>query len=128
MRRREALTPDLTPLIDVVFLILIFFLVSSVFKKEELALLLNLPKSDQVEVQMPKENIDIELTLDEIAFAGKKVSFSALDTLLAQIEDKERAVVLRIDAKVEYARIVKLFDSLKKHELNNIALLNEKVK
>ena len=34
----------LTPLIDVVFLLLIFFLVSSVFKKEEFALL-NLPKA-----------------------------------------------------------------------------------
>jgi len=43
MKRREHIAPDLTPLIDVVFLILIFFMVSSTFKKEELALLLTLP-------------------------------------------------------------------------------------
>ena len=36
-RSRETLSPDLTPLIDVVFLLLIFFMVSTVFKKEELA-------------------------------------------------------------------------------------------
>ena len=45
MKRREPLTPDLTPLIDVVFILLIFFIVSSVFKKEELALMLSLPVS-----------------------------------------------------------------------------------
>jgi len=45
--RREQLSMDLTPLIDVVFLLLIFFLVTSVFKKDELALLLKLPKSEQ---------------------------------------------------------------------------------
>ena len=32
------LVPDLTPLIDVVFILLIFFIVSSVIKKEELVL------------------------------------------------------------------------------------------
>jgi len=33
MKRREYISPDITPLIDIVFLLLIFFLVSSVFKK-----------------------------------------------------------------------------------------------
>ena len=37
MKRRESLSLDLTPVIDVVFIILIFLIVTSVFKKEELA-------------------------------------------------------------------------------------------
>lgn len=32
-KRRETIAPDLTPMIDVVFILLIFFIVSSVFKK-----------------------------------------------------------------------------------------------
>ncbi|MGK0367028.1 MAG: biopolymer transport protein ExbD, partial [Thermoproteota archaeon] len=55
---REALSFELTPLIDVVFLLLIFFLVTSVFKKEELALLLNLPKASEGKSQQAqKKNI-----------------------------------------------------------------------
>ena len=34
MKRRESLGLDLTPVIDVVFILLIFFIVTSVFKKD----------------------------------------------------------------------------------------------
>lgn len=34
MKRREQLGIDLTPIIDVVFILLIFFIVTSVFKKK----------------------------------------------------------------------------------------------
>jgi len=46
-QRRESIAMDLTPLIDIVFLLLIFFLVTSSFKKEQLALLVKLPKAEQ---------------------------------------------------------------------------------
>ena len=65
--RREYLTPDLTPLIDVVFLLLIFFMVSSVFKKEELALLLNLPKTQEGKSQTQQKSvITRELSKEDI--------------------------------------------------------------
>ena len=50
MKRRESLSLDLTPVIDVVFILLIFFIVTSVFKKEELALMLDLPTSNAKEM------------------------------------------------------------------------------
>ena len=53
MRRREPLNPDLTPLIDILFLLLIFFLATSVFKKDEVAISLSLPK---VQYATKKEN------------------------------------------------------------------------
>jgi biopolymer transport protein ExbD len=59
MRRREPLSPDMTPLIDVVFLLLIFFLVSTSFKKDELALLLNLPTSQASQEMIAKEEVNI---------------------------------------------------------------------
>ena len=63
MKRRESLGLDLTPVIDVVFILLIFFIVTSVFKKEELALMLDLPKSNAKEMEIQKE---------QVHFAGKK--------------------------------------------------------
>ena len=61
MKRRESLGLDLTPIIDVVFILLIFFIVSSVFKKEELALMLDLPTSNAKEMKVDEEQIFIEL-------------------------------------------------------------------
>ena len=60
MRRREPLAPDITPLIDVVFILLIFFMVTSVFRKEEAALLLQLP--DVVAAPLPKEKHEQRLS------------------------------------------------------------------
>ncbi|MFY4744115.1 ExbD/TolR family protein, partial [Aliarcobacter butzleri] len=61
MKRREALSLYLTPVIDVVFILLIFFIVTSVFKKKELALLLDLPTSNAKEMEVKEEQIFIEL-------------------------------------------------------------------
>jgi biopolymer transport protein ExbD len=128
MRRREHISPDLTPIIDVVFLILIFFMVSSTFKKEELALLLTLPKANSATTEIKKEDINIELSVDAVAFKGKKSSFEALDEAFAKVEDKKKPVNVRIDKSVTYERVTKLLDLLNKHGLNNLALENKKEK
>ena len=125
-KHREFLAPDLTPLIDVVFLLLIFFLVSSVLKREDLAFLLNLPKSQySVEVINPK-NINISLNLDEIYMEDKKIDFEDLDKNLYEIENKNTSVNVRIDEEVKYQRIIKIFDILKKNNFSNIALVSQK--
>jgi len=126
MKRREPLTPDLTPIIDVVFLILIFFMVSSTFKKEELALLLTLPDIKSEAQMIKKEDINIELGKNEVALKGKKVTFGELDISFSNVTDKQKAINVRIDKDVTYERVVKLLDLLNKHGLNNLALENRK--
>ena len=125
MRRREPLSPDMTPIVDVVFLLLIFFLVSTSFKKDELALLLNLPSSEASVEMVKKEEINIELSSVKIALKGKEITFQQLDASLCKVKDKESPINVRIDKEVRYERIMKLFDMLKKYELNNLALINE---
>ena len=125
MRRRESLTLDMTPLVDVVFLLLIFFLVTSVFKKEELALLLNLPAGEQGERATTEKSATIQMDEERIAFNDRVVTLEELDKELAALPDKSVPVVVRIDRNVEYGRIVKLFDLLKKHGLNNLALIEK---
>ncbi|HHD83523.1 MAG TPA: biopolymer transporter ExbD [Campylobacteraceae bacterium] len=122
MKRREHLSPDLTPLIDVVFLILIFFLVSATFKKEELALMLTLPDTQSAAEEIRKEEISIELSTESVAYRGKKVDFESLDRLLEAVKEKSHPVNVRIDKQVPYERVVKLLDLLNKHSLNNLAL------
>jgi biopolymer transport protein ExbD len=126
MKRREPLTPDLTPIIDVVFLILIFFLVSSTFKKDELALMLTLPKSDQATIEIEKQEISLELSQEEIAIKGKKIDFKTLDLMLSKEKQKDKPINVRIQKDVKYERIIKLFDILKKYDLNNLALETKK--
>lgn len=122
-KRRELLTPDITPLIDVVFILLIFFIVSSVFKKEELALTLALPESSAKEMDVEIKQLNIELSDESLAYLGKVISFDELDTKLENILKKDKPVIVRIDKDVKYERIVRVLDILQKHSLNNLALV-----
>jgi len=124
-KKREPLTPDLTPLIDVVFILLIFFIVSSVFKQEELALHLDLPSSSAKEHEIEPKQLNIELSPTSLAYLGKVISFKELDFKLSQVIKKDKPVIVRIDKDVKYSRIVKVLDILQKYSLNNLALVTE---
>lgn len=127
-KRRDTISPDLTPLIDVVFILLIFFIVSSVFKKEELALVLDLPSSQAQELEVDVKEISIEINKDKIAIFGVKVTLEELDKKLSEIKNKKKTIIVRIDKNVIYERIVKILDTLQKYELNNLSLVTQKDK
>lgn len=128
MKRRESLGIDMTPVIDVVFILLIFFIVTSVFKKEELALVLDLPSSSAKEKEVSKDEIFIELSPTKLAIKGIEVSFESLEDNLKEVKDKTKPMIVRIDEKVQYKRVVKVLDLLQKYNLNNLALITEKQK
>ncbi len=124
--KRETITPDLTPLIDVVFILLIFFIVSSVFKKEELALVLDLPSSQAQALEIKEKEIFIELSSDKLALFGEEISLEDFDKQLSKIDNKKRTIIVRIDKNVEYQRVVKILDTLQKYDLNNLSLVTKK--
>ena len=128
MKRRESLGIDLTPVIDVVFIILIFFIVTSVFKKDELALILDLPTASAKELKVDENQVFIELSQDKLAIKGIEVSFESLEDNIKAIENKQRSVIVRIDKKVEYQRVVKVLDLLQKYEVTNLALVTNQEK
>ncbi len=125
MKRRENLPIDLTPLIDVVFILLIFFIVSSVFKKEELALILDLPSSHAKEVEVDVKQVAIELSPTKLAYKGKEVTLEQLERSFENVLDKKQAVLFRIDKKVSYEKVVEVLDLLQKYNLNNLALITQ---
>jgi biopolymer transport protein ExbD len=124
--RREAIAMDLTPLIDMVFLLLVFFLVTSTFKKDELALLLKLPKTEQGAGSEKKfDQMTIELTNEDLAVNGKKTSMEELPSTL-QAAKKDALINLRVDGDVKYQRLVKVLDLLQLNKLENINLITDK--
>ena len=80
-KNKEELNLDITPLIDVVFLLLIFFMVSTTFKHEsEINIVLPTASNESVEI---KENIiDIGLDMDgKIYINGKVLKNSEFETI-----------------------------------------------
>ncbi|MDD2698713.1 MAG: biopolymer transporter ExbD [Arcobacteraceae bacterium] len=126
MKRREPLTLDLTPLIDVVFILIIFFIVSSSFKKENFALNLTLPQGAKSSTMVNKTMVSIELNQNNIAYNGEKIDFLKLQEKLEVIANKQEAITVKIDKSVPYQKVVELLDILQFNNLSNLSLVTEK--
>jgi biopolymer transport protein ExbD len=126
MKRREPLTLDLTPLIDVVFILIIFFIVSSSFKKENYALNLTLPQGVNAAKMIEKKMVTIELNEKDLAFNGEKIDFTKLQQKLEIITDKNDSIIVKIDKSVPYKKVVELLDILQFNNLSNLSLVTEK--
>ena len=124
-KKREPLNQDLTPLIDVVFLLLIFFLVSSVFKDEDLAIFLQLPKTENVIAKKEKSEINIELNQSEIALNGEVISMQDLDNQLFNEKNKKVAIILKVDNDVKYQKLISVIDTFQKHNLFNFSMVTK---
>lgn len=127
-KKREFLQSDLTSLIDVVFLLLVFFMATSVFKKDELALNLTLPKTgDGASKEASKlKLLQFTVTKDKIALNKDVVTLEEAKEKIKQIKNKEIPIELRIDQKVEYQRVIDVLNTLKSQGFYNIELITQK--
>ena len=81
--RRESPAIDLTPLIDVVFMLLIFFMVSTTFKDQSM-IRIDLPKASQQKEEEAQEK-PIDLTIDvqgNFYVNDKRVVNTQIETLM----------------------------------------------
>jgi biopolymer transport protein ExbD len=119
--------PDLTPLIDMVFLLLIFFLLTSFFVRPSIPVAL--PEAAYTEIT---EHQDITITIEKdgtIFLNGKSVSergfVSAMRRLDFSLDDKQ--VVIQADKEVPFGRVIQVMDLTKKAGVKNISFLVEQV-
>lgn len=127
VKKRELISMDLTPLIDVVFLLLIFFIVASEFKKNETILNLSLPDSSSTQKVIEKKDLMIEVSRDKLAYNGNKIDFTNLEKSLSKLK-KDSSLTVKIDKEVKYERVIKLLDILNTLEMKNLLLITKEKK
>ena len=124
-KRTRRIRPDMTPLIDCVFLLLVFFLVTSVFKQDESVLRLILPETQTETKRDTPEGLYIELSETELAFNGQRGTPDELREKAATVQNKKSPVAIKIDKGTTYERIAVILDILQVQKLYNIQLINE---
>ena len=124
-KRTRRIRPDMTPLIDCVFLLLVFFLVTSVFKQDESVLKLILPETQTETKRDTPEGLYIELSETELAFNGHRGTPDELREKAAMVQNKKSPVAIKIDKGTTYERIAVILDILQVQKLYNIQLINE---
>lgn len=108
---------DLTPMLDVVFIMLIFFIVTASFVKEK-ALDVNVPDPDETKQEQSTDNSNILLTVDandEIYLGASRVDTRAVRARIAQLyaENPQAIVIVRADNKSSADTYVQITDAAK---------------
>lgn len=119
---------DLTPMIDVVFLLLIFFLITSIFARPSLPL--NLPEAETARLTQEPE-VSVAVKADgAILLDGREVALAELyPALRARYQGQEkRGITLLSDKGVPFGRVVEVMDQAKKAGAEEISVLAEQKK
>ncbi len=107
---------NLTPLIDVVFLLLIFFMVSTTFTKET-HLSLDLPEAQGAPSQELPEQLEIMVSVDgSYSVNGKALINTSLETLKKALEQtagekRDMPLVITADANATHQSVVRAMDA-----------------
>lgn len=115
-QRSEDVGVNLTPLIDVVFLLLIFFMVSTTFKKET-QINLNLPEADGEQVVTEVNQIEIVISAKgEYAVNNRFLVNNEFETLRAAIKkvgkgDTDLPVIIAADGSAPHQSVVYAMDA-----------------
>ncbi|MBK5929527.1 biopolymer transporter ExbD [Halochromatium salexigens] len=125
--RREIPEINLTPLVDVVFLLLIFFMVTTSFRDEG-RLRLQLPEADAKAV--PAEEIDlVEVMIDRVGrfYVNRQaLAGNDLETLQRALRDAVGAerglpVVIKADARTPHQAVMTVLDAAGQLGLTQVA-------
>ena len=123
-RPKRDYTVDITPLVDIVFLMLIFFMVSTSFKVAS-RLKLELPTSKSQEQVSEKQEVIVSVSPSG-QFYVQDEAVSDLDLrkrILNETKgDPNMRVVLRADAKTQHRYVVRALDVLRGLGMGKVAI------
>jgi biopolymer transport protein ExbD len=108
---------NIVPMIDVIFAILTFFIMASLFLTRSEGLPVNLPQAQTAQTQQQSK---ITVTIDDqgnVFLDQQPIQVEAIATQVkALVGNQERLVVINADEKVEHGRVVAVMDQLRSVE------------
>lgn len=131
--RLEREEPDedvlnLTPLIDMVFLLLVFFMAATTFARAEVEMDLDLPQSQAGKVERETHLIVVNVMRDgRVRVDGREITPDGLRQRLraAAARDKDQAVLIRGDASVQFGVVAMALDACLAAKLSHVSVAAE---
>lgn len=132
-QNKEELSLNLTPLIDIVFLLLIFFMVSTTFTKEN-HLSINLPEADGEVSDAPRQMVEVLIDKDgQYSINGKSLISNKLITLKQAIEkeskgDRSLPFIITADAATPHESVVRAMDAAGQLGFSRLSITSKQAK
>ncbi|MFO7735320.1 MAG: biopolymer transporter ExbD [bacterium] len=128
VQKNKASEVNITPMIDIIFNLLIFFLITAVISQKGMNL--KLPESSTAE-KRSDESLEITVTKDEdIIFNGEKIEKSDVKRLLLEEKNRDSSekasgIVLKSDAEAPFGMFVYVMDVARGLGLENLVIATE---
>ena len=123
VRKRRAPSIIIVSLVDILTILLIFFVVSTTFKRDQPEVQINLPDSKT----STKSSSELDHAIvsvnesDEVRLDGEVIAPEALETAFRNLPATRRAsLALQADRKASFGTIIKVMDALKLAGVKNL--------
>lgn len=124
----EELSINITSMIDVIFILLIFFMVSTQFKKASLPL--DLPRSEETAESEQQDSTKVlAVNANQMELDGKIVSLEELEPILEKMysENQNLALSLECERTVEFERIVQILTKIQNAGISRIGIVHDSI-
>ena len=121
---------DLTPMVDVVFLLLIFFMISTTFV-ESPGISIKLPESSAQTVEREPKEIKVYLSREgDVFYRDKKITIDEFRSVLAEHQSAKEltTVLLLADQESRHGKVVTLMDLARDAGFTKLAIATEQRK
>jgi biopolymer transport protein ExbD len=131
VRKRRAPSIIIVSLVDVLTILLIFFVVSTTFKRDQPEVQINLPEA-KTATAAPAELDHAIVTVDQnddIKLDGQAIAIDALEQAVRDLPSTKRSsLALQADKKASFGTIIKVMDKLKLAGVKNLPAFTEEAK
>ena len=116
---------NLTPLIDLTFLLLIAFIITFPMLEQGISIRLPRGKADRID-QQRAQNVTVDVR-GQLFLNNRPIGLPELEQRLAELvgKDPATAVLIRGDERLDYGRIVQVLRALRKAHITRMALVTE---
>ena len=123
VRKRRAPSIIIVSLVDILTILLIFFVVSTTFKKDQPEVQINLPES-KTATKTPAELEHAIVSVDEVdtvKLDGNPIEINELQQAVSNLAPtKKSSLALQADKKASFGTIIKVMDALKLAGVRNL--------
>ena len=123
VRKRRAPSIIIVSLVDILTILLIFFVVSTTFKKDQPEVQINLPES-QTATSAPAETEHAVVAVnenDEVSLDGRALPVEELQAAVQELPGTRKSTLaLQADRKATFGTIIKVMDALKLAGVKNL--------
>lgn len=115
-RNKRTARIDIVPMIDVIFFLLIFFMLFARFESTGTGIPVDLPKAATASAQSSKEIIITITKTQQMYFNDRMVSRNELEAYVADAlkGDPSKPVIIKADKEVQYESIIMVMDMVGK--------------